>query len=322
MFKKIQWQSYLLTSFAIASAVTIAAAGSAASQEPPAYWSLPTAKLASGNAPLSYRAATRMVTIPAGRFAIGRDNGAGAERPRHEVVLAAFQIDRTEVTNAQYSEFLNALNLTVQGSFDAGGITRRNADVEAIKLLSDLGGSRYPIIELDDDESRIVLRDGRFVPASGHADRPVTETTWAGARSYCVWRGGDLPTEAQWEAAARGTDDRLYPWGGAEPDKDRAFTSGRTGVTADVGTAKAGASPFGLLDMSGSLAEWTKSLDRPYPYRREDGRDDVNAEGERITRGGDYVYDRAASKLTVSFRTGFSKAPYDGHRHIGFRCVS
>jgi len=322
MVKKIQWKKFSLPSFVIASAFTIAAAGSAASQEPPAYWSLPTAKLAPGNAPLSHRAATRMITVPAGRYPIGRDGGARGERPLHEVSLASFQIDGTEVTNAQYAEFLNALNLPVRGSFDAGGITRRNADADAIKLLSDLGGSRYPIIELDDDEARIVLRNGRFVPVSGHEDRPVTETTWAGARAYCVWRGGDLPTEAQWEAAARGTDDRIYPWGGAEPDKDRAFTSGRTGVTSDVGRAKAGASPFGLLDMSGSLAEWTKSLDRPYPYRNGDGRDDVNAEGERITRGGDYVYDRAAAKLTVSFRDGFSKAPYDGHRHIGLRCVS
>lgn len=322
MSKKIQCQKHGLASILIASALIVAGADSVSAQQPPAYWSLPTAKLTSATGPLTHRATARMIAIPAGRYPIGRDGGARSERPRHEVPLAAFQIDRTEVTNAQYAEFLNALNLRVQGSFNAGGITRKNADADAIKLLSDLGSSPYPIIELDDDEARIVLRDGRFVPVSGHEDRPVTETTWAGARAYCVWRGADLPTEAQWEAAARGGDDRLYPWGNTKPDVNHAFTSGRTGATADVGTARAGASIFGVLDMSGSLAEWTKSLNRPYPYRDDDGRENVTAEGERTTRGGDYVYDRRASNLTVSFRDGYSKAPYDGHRHIGFRCAS
>lgn len=322
MSKKIHCQKYPLASIVIASALTINGASPTTAQEPPTYWSLPSAKLTAASAPLSHIASSRMISIPAGRYQIGRDDGVRSQRPRHEVALTSFQIDRTEVTNAQFAEFLNALNLSVQGSFSAGGITRKHAGAVAIKYLSDIGGSQYPIIELDDDEARIVLNDGNFVPVSGHEKRPVTETTWAGARAYCVWRGGDLPTEVQWEAAARGTDNRLYPWGSAKPDVHRAFTSGRTGVTADVGTAQEGASPFGLLDMSGSLAEWTKSLDKPYPYRNGDGRENLETQGERITRGGDYVYDREASKLTVSFRDGFSKAPNDGHRHIGFRCAS
>ncbi|MCR6727725.1 formylglycine-generating enzyme family protein [Agrobacterium fabrum] len=309
---------------AIAVAFAVAALSQPVhAQEPPAYAALPAENVSRRVAPLSVAANDSMVAIPAGRYPIGRDKGPRSVTPRHEVTLGAFRIDRTEVTNAEYAEFLNALRLPVRGSFAIGEISKKNADSDTIRMLGDFAGSdSYPLIELDDDEARIVLTDGRFHPAGGHDRQPVTETTWAGARAYCVWRGGDLPTEVQWEAAARGPDDRLYPWGDEQPDARRAFTSGRTGVIANVGSAPGGVSPFGLLDMAGSVAEWTRSLAKPYPYRATDGRENLTAAGERTTRGGDYVYDREASKLTVSFRDSYSNAPSDGHRHIGFRCVS
>lgn len=295
----------------------------ARAQQPPQHSALPTLKLSPSIAPLSAAANERMIAIPAGQYPIGRDDGPRSERPRHELSLASFSIDRTEVTNAAFAEFLNALQLPVRGSFERGEISARNADGAALGLLGDLASnSSYPIIELDDDEARIVLVNGRFQPAEGHGDHPVAETTWAGARAYCIWRGADLPTEVQWEAAAGGRDDRTYPWGDEPPNAERVSASGRTGVTAPVGSAPAGASPFGLLDMAGSLAEWTRSLNWPYPYRADDGRENVEAAGERTTRGGDYVYDRRAAHFRVSFREGFSKAPQDGHRHIGFRCAS
>jgi iron(II)-dependent oxidoreductase len=77
-----------------------------------------------------------------------------------------------------------------------------------------------------------------------------------------------------------------------------------------------------VLDMAGSLAEWTSSLRRPFPYIGADGRESPTTAGERVTRGGDYVYDRSARTLTVSHRNGFSNAPERGHRHIGFRCAA
>lgn len=303
----------------------LACSGSVANaQVPPSHWTLPTASLAPATSPLSSAAQRLMILIPAGRYPIGRDGGARSERPRHEVALAAFRIDRTEVTNAAFAEFLNALRLPVRGSFDVGEISARNGDVSTLKLLATSvnGAQHYPIIELDDDEARIVLAGGRFQPAPGRSDHPVTEATWAGARAYCVWGGGDLPTEAQWEAAARGNGDRVYPWGDAPPNAERVSASGRTGSTAPVGLLAAGVSPFGVLDMGGSVAEWTRSLKRPYPYRADDGRENVSAAGERTTRGGDYVYDRRPANFTVSFRDGYSNAPERGHRHIGFRCVS
>lgn len=296
----------------------------AAAQSPPRHWTRTALEIGPSVAPLSVAANEQMISVPAGRYKIGRESGPQSERPPHEVSIAAFRIDRTEVTNAAFAEYLNALRLPVRGSFGVGALSGRNGDAATIRLLgTGLDGvSRYPIIELDDDDARIVLVDGRFQAADGHSDHPVTETTWAGARAYCVWRGGDLPTEAQWEAAARGSDDRIFPWGNAQPDAVRVSASGRTGETAPVGSRPSGASPFGLLDMAGNVAEWTRSLKRPYPYRFDDGREDVAAAGERITRGGDYVYDRLPARFSVSFRDGFSNAPERGHRHIGFRCVS
>ena len=297
-------------------------AASAAS--PPNWATLTSAPVSAATAPRSFAATATMVAIPGGGYPIGRADGPSDQRPRHSVVLPAFRIDRMEVTNAAFAEYLNALALPVRGDFGIGGMSARNGAAAAQRLLMEgrEGSGRYPIIALDDEQARIVLRDGRFEAATGHEDHPVTETTWAGARAYCLWRGVDLPSEVQWEAAARGSDDRFYPWGDAAPTSATAFVSGRAGVTGPVGQRPAGASPFGVLDMSGSLAEWTLSLKRPYPYVAEDGREAADRAGERVTRGGDYLYDRSAATLTVSHRNGFSNAPERGHRHIGFRCAA
>ncbi|UWU26188.1 formylglycine-generating enzyme family protein (plasmid) [Rhizobium sp. CB3060] len=296
----------------------------AQAQEPPDHWNRAGRAPSKLISPLSVAASAQMIAIPGGRYPMGRNDGPASEQPRHTVALNAFQIDRTEVTNAQFAEFLNALNLPIRGSFNIGGIALANGNAATIRLLRTAarGASPYPIIELEDNDARIILVDGRFKAASGYADHAVTETTWAGARAYCVWRGADLPTEAQWEAAARGMDDRTYPWGNARPDAKRVSASGRRGQTDPVGRQTSGASPFGVLDMAGSLAEWTKSLKKPYPYRAEDGREKVDAAGERTTRGGDYAYDDKASNFRVSFRDSWSTAPYNGHGHIGFRCAS
>lgn len=264
-----------------------------------------------------------VIAIPAGSYPIGRDTGPRSQRPAHSVVLDAFWIERTEVTNSVFAAFLNALRLPVRGSFAPGGITGRNGSADAIRLLSTplADASAVSYIELDDSDARIEMADGRLVPTTGFEQHPVTEVTWSGAMAYCRWRGGILPSEVQWEAAARGPDDRRFPWGNAPPESRLLVSGGPVGNTAPVGSRPAGASPFGVLDMAGSLAEWTTSLKLPYPYRREDGREVATGQGERVTRGGDYEYDSEAINHTVSYRDGFSNDPRHGHRHVGFRCV-
>lgn len=306
-------------------AVSLGVHGSALwAMNPPEFSSLNPDSLSAQGSPQSAAANQAMVGVPQGDYAIGRADGPRDQRPPHVVSLSAFRIDLTEVTNAAFAEYLNALTLEVGGSFDIGAITTTNAPDPALALLAEgrEGSGRYPIIALDDEQARIILADGRFVAAPGYENHPVAETTWAGARAYCLWRGGDLPSEAQWEAAARGLDNRLYPWGDALPDDTTAFVSGQSGVTGLVGDRAAGASQYGAMDMSGSMAEWTSSLKAPYPYNASDGREDPSLSGERVTRGGDYIYDREPETLTVSHRNGFSNAPERGHRHIGFRCVA
>jgi iron(II)-dependent oxidoreductase len=311
---------YRATAFAALSMV-LAFPGNA--DAPPDFDGMTAVPPSSGTAPQSVAAQADMLPVPAGTRTLGRQDAARDQRPEHEVTLDAFRIDRTEVTNAAFAEYLNALSLTPGADFAAGGIGP-DAGPETLALLAEgaEGSGAYPMIALDDPQARIGVTGGRFVSTPGYENHPVTETTWAGARAYCLWRGARLPTEAEWEAAARGLDDRLYPWGNAAPDTARAFVSNRTGETAEVGGRPASAGPFGTQDMAGSLAEWTSSLKLPYPYDATDGREDPTRPGERVTRGGDYIYDSEPETLTVSHRNGFSNAPERGHRHIGFRCVA
>jgi formylglycine-generating enzyme required for sulfatase activity len=295
-----------------------------AAAPPPSFADLGAAPLDRDRTPRSWAAAETMLAVPGGTYPIGRDDAAPSQAPAHAVDLASFRIDRTEVTNGAFAEFLNALRLDVRADFKGGEARVEDLSEAAAALLLEgaADGGRYPIIALDDAEAKIGYRRGWFEPAAGLADYPVAETTWAGARAYCAWRGGRLPTEAEWEAAARGTDDRLYPWGDERPNDLRAFRSGWTRIIAKVGERPLGASPVGALDMAGLMAEWTSSLKRPYPYDAADGREDPDAAGERVTRGGDYRFDTDRELLTVSHRDGFSNAPDRGHRHIGFRCAA
>jgi formylglycine-generating enzyme required for sulfatase activity len=264
-----------------------------------------------------------MVRIQGGPYALGSDTGPRDARPRHTVTLRDFLIDRFEVTNAQFAVFLNTLQVQPVADAAAGEVRRRHlSGADAYRLLEGAEGfERDALYALDDDQARIEIRQGRFQAALGYENHPVAETTWAGAAAFCVWRGARLPTEAEWEAAARGKESRTYPWGEQVPTAERAVMGRSSGQTLPVGSRVSGATPEGIHDLSGSLQEWTSSLYRPYPYNAQDGREDAVAKQERVTRGGDYVFDTEPGRMTGLYRTGFSRDPGRGHRHIGFRCV-
>jgi formylglycine-generating enzyme required for sulfatase activity len=266
------------------------------------------------------------VRVSAGVYRLGSADGPADERPAHRVRLAGFRIDRYEVTNSQFARYLNSLRAEPVRDRSAGSV--REGDLggpDAPLLLEGPEGvpprRRFPLVALDDEHSRIALGEGSFVPQTGFRRHPVNEVTWYGARAFCAWRGARLPTEAEWEAAARGRGARTYPWGEAPPSSAPAVYGRASNETASVGSQPAGATPSGIHDLAGNVAEWTSSLYPPYPYDPRDGRENPRTVGERVTRGGDHVY-TAPEDLRASFRTGFSRAVERGHRHIGFRCVS
>jgi formylglycine-generating enzyme required for sulfatase activity len=236
-----------------------------------------------------------MVRVPAGTFFMGRDDGPADERPRHRVEIGEFLVDRDKVTNAAFAMFLNAVGERGQR------------------------GEKY--YDTDDNDSRIHRRDGKWQAHAGHERHPVVEASWDGARAYCAWAGKRLPTEAEWEKAARGTDERKYPWGNEAPDKTRAHFGAGWNDLRPVGSFPKGASPYGALDMAGNGWEWVSSLYRPYPYAARDGREDPANEQARGTRGGGH--DSSAEDLTTTQRgRHVSRNPRGGHHNISFRCAS
>lgn len=236
-----------------------------------------------------------VIGIPGGPFIMGSTDGPADERNPHTFTLEAFDIDRFPVTNARFAEFLNAF-----GPVDGGG--RRCYD-------------------FDDPDTRVHRVDGRFIADAEFEDHPVVEVSWIGARDYCRWRNRRLPTEAEWERVARGVSAGLYPWGNEAPDPTRAHFASRYNDTKPVGSYPAGATQEGVHDLTGNVHQWVSSRYLPYPYRANDGREDLEHPGERVTRGG--AHDSAAEMLRATWRgKGVSRAPAAGHHNIGFRCAA
>jgi serine/threonine-protein kinase len=245
------------------------------------------------------------VFVPAGEFTMGADDwyarrtteGARAypELPVNTVNLNEFWIDKTEVTNGQYALCLEA------------GVC--------------------PPLHLASSETR-----PDYFGNPEFSDYPVIWVTWYMAGTYCEWAGRRLPTEAEWEKAARGTDARMYPWGNDPLTGERAnfcdIDCPRTHAnpiyddgyadTAPVGTYPSGASPYGALDMSGNVWEWTSTLIRPYPYETDDGREDQEVWGERVWRGGPWSNGPWWVRSTIRYRS----SPEYWYVNLGFRCAS
>ena len=212
------------------------------------------------------------------------------EFPQHMVKLDAFWISKYQITNAQYAMFLNAM-----GNQEEGGVTWLKADGYGVRIHKLGGGWRAD---------------------SGYADHPVVEVSWYGARAYAEWIGACLPTEAEWEKAARGTDGRIYPWGNELPTDDLCNFGDRDRGTTPVGTySPQGDSPYGCADMAGNVWEWTRSLWKDYPYDPTDGREDPDSEAVRVLRGGAF----GSSRSYVRCDCRLWDDPYSRGSGYGFR---
>ena len=225
-----------------------------------------------------------MVYVPAGDFLMGSPDGVGDEdeHPQHTVYLDAFWIDRTEVTNAMYAECV------------AEGVCTEPADFSSYTRSSYYGNSTY-------------------------ADYPVVYVDWFQAKAYCEWAGRSLPTEAQWEKAARGVDGETYPWGNSSSDSTLANYDSIINDTTAVGNYTAGASPYGALDMAGNVWEWTVDwYDAAYFSKNIQSNPSGPANGEyRVLRGGSWG--DGGDVLRSALRNYCASS--DLNLHMGFRCT-
>lgn len=257
-------------------------------------WLWPSAVMSQGSGTPSEGAFAGMVAIPGGMFTMGRDDGPASEQPAHQVFLPTFYIDRDLVTVAAFAQFVQ------------------------IHGTEGPGGELY--LDVMDADNRIHQHDRAWLPDKGFERYPVGEVSWYGAMAYCKWRKKRLPSEAEWEKAARGTDGRLYPWGNDPPRADLAFFGGFRGETRPVGQYPKGVSPYGIHDMAGQVWEWTTSSYQPYPYQPEDGRENVSVAVPRVARGGSSS--SSATGLTATSReVVFPDRMATGHAYIGFRCA-
>jgi formylglycine-generating enzyme required for sulfatase activity len=212
-----------------------------------------------------------MILIPAGEFLMGSDPSVDKtadddEQPQHTLYLPDYRLAKTPVTNAQYAAFVQATG---------------RADPKHWK-------------------------DGR--PPGDKGNHPVVYVYWHDAIAYCNWlaeitgKPYCLPSEAEWEKGARGSDGRTYPWGNRWDAKRCNNAEGGKGGTMPVGDYPKGASPYGLLDMAGNVWEWTRSVYKSYPYIPEDGREDLESGGSRVLRGGSWYLDQNFARCALRFR--------------------
>ena len=259
--------------------------------------------------------------VAAGPFVAGDDQANADERPRRTEEVAAFLIDRVEVSNADFQRFLDAVAESTDTASDSAW-----AHPDQPKGLDHTPRYWKPFIP------DVVARSsvGPTLPAGPDTfrapDHPVVGVSWYSAWAYCQWAGGRLPTEAEWERAARGTDGRVWPWGD-EWSFERANSGGyerggeRDGwtYTAPVLAYAGGASPTGALNMAGNVWEWTASVyqaDLVPPVLTTRG--GPPGAPHRVIKGG--AFNSLPSSLRPSRRSRYEPA-YKAF-NLGLRCAA
>jgi formylglycine-generating enzyme required for sulfatase activity len=246
---------------------------------------------------------TLMVYVPGGEFLMGSSDEQieaqlelcsppseacykeffQGEMPQHPVRVDSFWMDQTEVTNAQFVAFLN----------DYGDRAENSANL----LVLDRG---YCKIKQDED--------GEYYTSKGASDYPVVMVTWHGANEYCRWAGGRLPTEAEWEYAARGPENNLYPWGNDLPTRELAHYA--ASVETRVGSYPQGASWCGVYDMAGNVWEWTADWYGSYSALPQENPTGPASGGIKAIHGGGWHSSqrelRSAYRLHDTASTGYN----------------
>jgi formylglycine-generating enzyme required for sulfatase activity len=222
-----------------------------------------------------------LVYVPAGEFPMGSDNGNSDEKPVHKVALDAFWIDQTEVTNAMYARCVA----------DGGACPPPSA------VRSEMRDDYYGVSEFD--------------------NYPVVYVNWGQANAYCSWAKRRLPTEAEWEKAARGTEGRAYPWGDESPNANLLNYKANVGDTTEGGKYPDGASIYGAYDM---VWEWVNDWYGKTYYLNSPVSNPLGPDTDvyRVYRGGSWKGDDTSVRSGYRYGSG----PSGTSDEIGFRCAS
>ncbi len=257
--------------------------------------------------------AVEMIQVPAGEFVMGSDTGESYERPTHVVYVNEFWIDNTEVTNAQFAEFVEATDYQTEVESKGGFLYGPEG-----RVLTPGADWRHP--------------QGPDSDLTGLEDHPVVLVSWNDAAAYCEWRGARLPTEAEWEKAARGDDERTHPWGEGVDASRLNYCDSRCPFdwrvndqddgyrfTAPVGSYPAGAGPYGALDMAGNVREWVSDWYDPGYYASSPERDPSGPSlGElKVARGSAWN----DVEWTIHATDRYYYLPHFGGNEVGFRCA-
>lgn len=279
-----------------------------------------------------------MTWIKPGSFEMGSDNGMPDESPSHAVVMSGYWIDNFEVSNANYQQFVVATSYITKSEISGSSIIFEEP-IEHQAALSD-PRSWWELVSQADWRHPLGLHDG----IADKSDHPVVHVSYADALTYCDWLEKDLPTEAQFEFAARGgMKGEIYSWGSAPLHRTAAISnSWQTESSADhqmqdgyQSTSPVGSFPpnnFGLYDISGNVWEWVSDWYHPEYYSVSPGSDPLGVAKEfsvdpaepaiakRSIRGGSFLcHDDFCSGFRVSAR--MPADPAVSANHTGFRCV-
>jgi len=287
-----------------------------------------------------------MVLIPAGEFTMGSNKEANEamwreanalnpygfkdklyidEHPAHKVNLSAYYLDKYEVTNEQYLEFAKETDHSVPGTWQRNGYGLSNELLASLPMehLRQVATNQF---RLDMDVPNMTQQDLLTELDKTQVSRntlPVTTVTWPDADAYCHWAGKRLPTEAEWEKAARGPQGFEYPWGNSwEPKMINTMSENPDAPYSPVGSYPGDKSGYGVYDMAANVTEWVADWYDAYPGAPASDDNKYYGKKQRVVRGGmtsSGHYDSLSMVFRAAKRTHLR--PYSALIDVGFRCA-